>query len=99
MLFGFSCLISYYVYAERAIEYIFGSKSKLVVKILWVITIVIGSQTTLGFVWDLADTRNGLMIIPNLIGLLLLSGEVVKLKKQYFNDPETGLHRAAKNAK
>ncbi|MBR3196521.1 MAG: sodium:alanine symporter family protein [Clostridia bacterium] len=99
VLFGFSCLISYYVYAERAIEYIFGSKSKLVVKILWVITIVIGSQTTLGFVWDLADTCNGLMIIPNLIGLLLLSGEVVKLKKQYFNDPETGLRRASKNAK
>ena len=39
---------------------------------------------TLGFVWDLADTFNGLMIIPNLIGLLLLSNEVIKEKKTYF---------------
>ena len=86
ILFGFSCLISYYTYAERAIEYIFGARSKLVVKILWVIAIVVGSQTTLGFAWDLADTCNGLMIIPNLIGLILLSGQVVKLKKEYFAD-------------
>ena len=86
VLFGFSCLISYYTYAERAVEYIFGGKSKLVVKILWVIAIVVGSQTTLGFAWDLADTCNGLMIIPNLVGLLFLSGQVVKLKKEYFGE-------------
>ena len=86
VLFGFSCLISFYTYAEQAAVYIFGEKSKLIVKILWVIMIFVGSQTTLGFAWDLADTINGLMIIPNLIGLLLLSGEVVKLKKEYFAD-------------
>lgn len=98
VLFGFSCLISYYTYAERAVEYIFGAKSKLIVKILWVAVILVGSQTTLGFAWDLADTCNGLMIIPNLIGLLLLSGEVVKLKKEYFESPETGLAKYAKKA-
>lgn len=98
VLFGFSCLISYYTYAERAVEYIFGAKSKIVVKILWVGIILVGSQTTLGFAWDLADTCNGLMIIPNLIGLLLLSGEVVKLKKEYFESPETGLAKYAKKA-
>lgn len=86
VLFGFSCLISFYTYAERATEYIFGSSSKLVIKLLWVVMIVVGSQTTLGFAWDLADTINGLMIIPNLIGLLLLSNEVVKLKRDYFRD-------------
>lgn len=84
ILFGFSCLISFYTYAERAAEYIFGGSSKLVIKLLWIAMIVIGSQTTLGFAWDLADTINGLMIIPNLIGLLFLSNEVVKLKKDYF---------------
>ena len=84
ILFGFSCLISYFDYATQAAEYLFGEKSKLFVKIFWVITIVVGSQTTLGFVWDLADTFNGLMIIPNLIGLLILSNEVVKEKKAYF---------------
>ena len=85
-LFGFSCLISFYTYAERAAVYIFGTKSRFVVKLIWCVMIFIGSQTTLGFAWDLADTINGLMIIPNLIGLLLLSGQVVKLKKEYFAD-------------
>ena len=90
VLFGFTCLISFYTYAERAAEYIFGGNSKLVIKIIWVIMIVVGSQTTLGFAWDLADTINGLMIIPNLIGLLLLSGEVIKLKKDYFRQVGIG---------
>lgn len=84
VLFGFSCLISYYTYAERAGEYLFGKKCKPVIKAVWVVMILIGSQSTLGFAWDLADTFNGLMIIPNLIGILFLSNEVVKLKKEYF---------------
>lgn len=86
ILFGFTCLISFYTYAERASVYIFGEKSRMVVKVLWVAMIFVGSQTTLGFAWDLADTFNGLMIIPNLIGLLLLSNQVVKLKKEYFGE-------------
>lgn len=86
ILFGFSCLISYYNYAERAGEYLFGSRCKPVIKALWVLTIFVGSQTTLGFAWDLADTFNGLMIIPNLIGLILLSGEVVSLTREYFGE-------------
>lgn len=84
ILFGFSCLISYYDYAAQAAEYLFGEKSKYAVRAFWVVAIFVGSQTTLGFVWDLADTFNGLMIIPNLIGLLILSNEVVKEKKNYF---------------
>ena len=84
VLFGFSCLISYYTYAERAGEYLFGKKCKPIIKTAWVVMILIGSQSTLGFAWDLADTFNGLMIIPNLIGIILLSNEVVKLKKEYF---------------
>lgn len=85
ILFGFTCLISFYTYAEQAAVYIFGEKSKFIVKLLWVVMIFVGSQTTLGFAWDLADTINGLMIIPNLVGLILLSGQVVKLKKEYFD--------------
>ena len=86
ILFGFSCLISFYTYAERAAVYIFGLKSRFFVKLIWVAMIFIGSQTTLGLAWDLADTINGLMIIPNLVGLLLLSNQVVKLKKEYFGE-------------
>ena len=82
--FGCSCLISYYTYAERAGEYIFGQKIKPIIKALWVVIILIGSQSTLGFAWDLADTFNGLMIIPNLIGIILLSNEAVKMKNDYF---------------
>ena len=86
VLFGFTCLISFYTYAERSAVYIFGGKSRMVIRVVWVAMIFLGSQTTLGFAWDLADTFNGMMIIPNLVGLLLLSGEVVKLKKEYFTD-------------
>ncbi len=84
VLFGFSCLISYYTYAERAATYLFGEKSKMVIKAFWIIFIVIGSYSTLGFAWDLADTFNGLMIIPNLIGLILLSNKVIKSKDEFF---------------
>ena len=86
VLFGFSCLISFYTYAERGAVFIFGSKSRFWIKLIWVGMIFVGSQTTLGFAWDLADTINGMMIIPNLVGLLLLSNEVVKLKKDYFRN-------------
>ncbi|MCQ2741182.1 MAG: sodium:alanine symporter family protein [Alphaproteobacteria bacterium] len=84
VLFGFSCLISYYTYAITAAEFLFGKKSQVVIKLCWIAFVIIGSQTTLGFAWNLADTINGLMIIPNLIGVLLLSNEVVKLKDEYF---------------
>ena len=86
ILFGFSCLISFYTYAERGAVFIFGQKSRFWIKLIWVGMIFLGSQTTLGFAWDLADTINGMMIIPNLVGLLLLSGQVIKLKKEYFSD-------------
>lgn len=85
LLFGFSCLISYYTYAQRAATFLFGEKSQRVIKVLWILFILVGSMTTLGFAWDLADTFNGPMIIPNLIGLLCLSKEVIILKEEYFS--------------
>lgn len=84
LLFGFTCIISYYTYAERASVYLFGEKSRKVIRVLWIVATFVGTQTTLGFAWDLADTVNGLMIIPNLIGILLLSNQVVKMKDDYF---------------
>ncbi|MBR0598835.1 alanine/glycine:cation symporter family protein [Sinanaerobacter chloroacetimidivorans] len=100
-LFGYSCLITWYYYAEKAVEFFFGEKSKPYVKVLWLIMILIGSVSTLGFVWDLADTTNGLMMIPNLIGLLYLGGKVAQLKKEYFNEqlPIDKAEREAKKAK
>ena len=85
---SYICLgaIILFTYAERGAVFIFGQKSRFWIKLIWVGMIFLGSQTTLGFAWDLADTINGMMIIPNLVGLLLLSGEVVRLKKEYFSD-------------
>jgi AGCS family alanine or glycine:cation symporter len=98
VLFGFSCLISFYTYAERAAEYIFGAWTKWPVRVIWVVMIFIGSLTTLGLAWDLADTCNGLMILPNLIGLVLLSNQVIRMKKEYFSR-ELSLERAQRLAK
>lgn len=91
-LFGFSCLISYYTYAERASAYIFGKNVKPLIKALWIAAILTGSQSTLGMVWNLADTVNGLMMIPNLAGIILLSNEVVKMKNEYFKGREMQTH-------
>lgn len=86
ILFGFTSLISYYIYAERAIVFLSLKIKPRWTRFFWIISILIGSQSTLGFVWNLADTCNGLMIIPNLIGLLFLSNKVVNLKKEYFGE-------------
>lgn len=98
ILFGFSCLITYYNYVEKASMALFGPKCKLAVKFVWVVFIIIGSYSTLGFVWDLADTCNGLIIIPNLIGLVFLSKEVVKMKDDFY-DRELPIYKAEKAAK
>lgn len=84
ILFGFSCLISANFYCERSGDYLFGAKAVLPIRIAWVIFIVIGSMGGLEFVWALADTTNGLMAIPNLIALIILSPLVIQLKKEYF---------------
>ncbi|WZL74083.1 sodium:alanine symporter family protein [Clostridiaceae bacterium 35-E11] len=88
ILFGYSCLISANYYCERAGDYLFGSGVIMPIRVLWIVFIVIGSMGGLEFVWDLADTANGLMAIPNLIAIILLSGTVVKLKKEYFMQVE-----------
>lgn len=85
VLFGYSCLISANYYCEKAADYLFGRSSAMPIRIVWCIFIIIGSVGGLGFVWDLADTCNGLMAIPNLIALLILSPIVVKLTKEYFD--------------
>lgn len=83
-LFGYSCIISFYVYVDKAGEYLFGNRFKLFLKIIWVTMVFVGSQSTLGVVWNLADTVNGLMMIPNLIAVLYLSSDVVVAKNNYF---------------
>lgn len=88
ILFSFTCLTSSSYVCQEAAEYLFGTKSDVVIRILWLAFILIGSYTTLDLAWNLADTANGLMAIPNLIGILILSNKVVQIKKEYFKEKE-----------
>lgn len=85
LLFAFSTILGWAYYGERCAEYIFGPKVNMIYRILWIPFVVIGSIGGLNMLWDLADTLNGLMAIPNLIGLLGLSGVIIKLTKEFFS--------------
>ena len=84
MLFAYSTILGWEYYGERCLEYLAGTKPILAFRIIWVIFVVIGAIGGLEFIWSLADTLNGLMAIPNLVGVLFLSGTVFKLTKEFF---------------
>lgn len=84
VLFAFSTILGWSYYGERCAEYLLGEKAIIPYRILWIPAVVIGSIGGLNFIWDLADTLNGLMAIPNLIAVLALSGTVIKATKEYF---------------
>ncbi len=84
MLFAFSTILGWSLYGTRCVEYLFGMKVSKVYQIIFSIMIVVGATTSLDIVWDLADTFNGLMAIPNFIALFALSGVVAKLTKEQF---------------
>lgn len=85
--FAFSTILGWYYYGERSAVYLLGEKVILPYKILWVIGVFVGSMMKIGLVWDLADLMNGLMAIPNIFAVLLLSGVIAKETKKY-----SGLH-------
>jgi len=85
LLFAYSTIIGWEYYGERCAEYLLGSKAILPYRILFIPFIVIGAIGGLVTIWDIADTLNGLMAIPNLIGVLGLSGVIIKLTKEYFS--------------
>ena len=89
--FAFSTMISWSYYGEKCMEYLFGNKSVYLYKILFVIVIVMGATMDLKLVWDISDTLNGLMAIPNLIALVGLSGVVVKLTRDYVKNRDNFL--------
>ena len=81
--FAFSTILGWYYYGERCAVYLFGEKIILPYKILWVAGVFLGSMMKIGVVWDLADLMNGLMAIPNIFAVLLLSGVIAKETKKY----------------
>ncbi len=84
ILFGYSTILGWSYYGERAFEYLFGDNAVKFYRIIFVSFILIGAMLELKFVWNFSDVANGLMAIPNLIGLLLLSNIVSSETKRYF---------------
>ena len=82
--FAFSTIIGWGLYGARCAEYIFSSKIVKPFMVIYSMVAVVGATVDLGLVWSIAETFNGLMVIPNLIAVLLLSGTVFKLVKEYF---------------
>jgi AGCS family alanine or glycine:cation symporter len=89
MLFAFSTILGWCVYGERCVIYLFGHKAALPFRIFFTLIVPLGALAKLKLVWSLADLFNGLMAIPNLIALLLLSPVVFKLAKEFFLNPHS----------
>jgi AGCS family alanine or glycine:cation symporter len=83
-MFAFSTILGWSHYGARGAEYILGVRAILPYRILFVVAAFLGSIYTLDFVWLLSDVMNGLMALPNLVGLLLLSGVVTAETRSYF---------------
>ena len=90
-LFATSTILSWCLYGTRCAEFLF--KTTQIIKpyqVIFCLVIILGAVTELSLVWDIADTLNGLMAIPNLVGLLGLSPIVIKLTREYFNGVRLG---------
>ena len=101
--FAFSTILGWYYYGERCAIYLFGEWVKWVYKILWVIGVFVGSIVELNLIWNIADLLNGLMAIPNIIAVLLLSNVIARETKKYkgihLNDKDMTEIPVIKNAK
>lgn len=82
--FAFSTILGWSYYAEKAVEYLGGKRWIKFYRIIWIIAIYLGSVMNLTLVWNIADSMNALMAIPNLLSLLLLSGIAVKETRKYL---------------
>ncbi|MBQ7766644.1 MAG: alanine:cation symporter family protein [Lachnospiraceae bacterium] len=85
LLFAFTTVLGWSHYGSKAIEYLFGVKVTKVYKVVFVLMIVSGALMTSSLAWDISDTFNGLMMMPNLVGVVALSPMVVKITRNYVN--------------
>ena len=85
LLFAFTTVLGWDHYGTKAWEYLFGSKTTKVYKVIHLVMILFGALMTSSLAWDISDTFNGLMMIPNLIGVVVLSGLVCKITKNYLD--------------
>ena len=84
VLFAYSTILGWSYYGEKAFEYIFGERFIRLYRVLFIAGVMVGSMLKLEFVWNFSDLTNGLMAIPNLIALLLLSRVISSESKRYF---------------
>ena len=84
-IFAFTTILGWSYYGERCWQYLFGSSTVIVYRAVWVVAALAFANFKVDFVWNLADTLNGLMAVPNLIGLLLLAPMVFKVTSEYFD--------------
>ena len=84
-LFAFTTVLGWDHYGSKAWEYLFGAKTTNIYKLIHLVTIFLGAVLTSSLAWDISDTFNGLMMIPNLIGVIVLSGLVCKITKNYLD--------------
>ncbi len=82
--FAFSTIIGWGLYGARCAEFLFGSKIILPFNIAYALISIVGATVNLGLVWDVSDTFNGFMIVPNLVAVFLLAPTVLKLLKEHF---------------
>lgn len=87
-LFALSTVLSWALYGTRCCEFLFGTKSIKPYQIIFCLVVIVGATMDLTLAWDIADTLNGLMAIPNLIAIIGLSGVVVKETKRHFSEVE-----------
>ena len=83
--FAFSTIIGWGLYGTRCVEFLLGTKANKPFMVLYALVAIVGATMELGLMWNIAETFNGLMVIPNLIAVFLLSGVVVRLVKEYFD--------------
>ncbi|MDR0491305.1 MAG: alanine:cation symporter family protein [Oscillospiraceae bacterium] len=84
LLFAFSTILGWSYYGERAWTYLFGTKATIIYRTIFILVIFIGCTSGLSLVWDISDTFNGLMAVPNLIAITLLSGQVAVMTREYL---------------
>lgn len=87
-VFAYSTMIGWAYYGEECIEYLLGMKARTPYRYVFCLVVAVGAFQKVGFVWDFSDTMNGAMAIPNLIGLLGLSGVVAKVTREALSRPD-----------
>jgi AGCS family alanine or glycine:cation symporter len=83
-MFAFSTLVGWSYYGETGITFLLGTRAALPYRLLWIVFVFVGAIGQLHLVWDIADTLNGLMAVPNLIGVLASIPLLRRLMREFF---------------